>query len=285
MIESIISGLVSGAGYAILGVCVVTLFRAVGVLNFSQASIGTLGAYTTIVLANANVNLLLAVLAGLGVSALTGLLAGYLMAHWFANATVAVKSAVTIALLIVLLALGFRLFGNDPRVTPDVVPATSFGVFGVVVTLGTVIAIAVAIAVAVGVTLVLSRTRTGLRLRAISERPITAELLGIRANRFSILVWVATAAFACLAILFVAPTLSPTYLTLSFLIVPAMAAGLVGRLQSLPLTIIGGLLIGALQGLGARIPFFADYRDVIPLLVIVLALLWSRRNEVWDVAR
>ena len=285
MIESIIAGLVAGGGFAILGICVVTLFRATGVLNFSQGAVGTTGAYVTFQLCDRDVPLFVATLVGVLVAATLGLLIGWLMSRWFSETGVAVRSAVTIAWLVLLLALGFRTFGSDPLVTPDLVPRKTFDVFNVVVTLGSVVALVVAILVAVLVTAVLNRTRVGLQLRAISERSVTAELLGVNAAGLSAAVWAGTGAFAALAVLLVAPTVSPTFLTLSFLVVPAMAAGIVGGLSSLGLTVVGGLVIGALQGAGASIAQVADYRDTAPLLVIVISLLWARRKEAWDVAR
>lgn len=285
MTESVIAGLVAGGAYAILGVCVVTLFRTTGVLNFGQGAIGTLGAYITFVLADRDWPLVIATLAGLVVAALVGLAVGWTMTRWFSETNVAVRSAVTIAVLVFVLALGFRLFGTDPLVTPDLVPRHSFDVFGVVVTLGSVVAIVLALVAAAVVTLVLNRTRLGLHLRAMSERAVTAELLGVNAAALSAAVWAGTGAFSCLAILLVAPNLSPTFLTLSLLVVPAMAAGIVGGLSSLGLTVGGGLVIGALEGAGSSIASVSDYRDAAPLLVIVITLLWARRKEAWDAAR
>ncbi|NKX53124.1 branched-chain amino acid ABC transporter permease [Arthrobacter mobilis] len=285
MLEGLVAGLVSGAAYAILGVCAVVLFRLIGVLDFSQAAVGAFGAYLTYVLFGAGWPILAAAPVGIACSGLLACLLGMGMAAWFSESGIMTRSAVTIATLILLLAAGFRAFGNVSRTIPEVVPALTFDVAGVRISLGTLVSIGVAVAVAAAVTLFLRRTKTGLQLRAVAERPTTAELLGINARSLSIIVWLVVGCLSCMAILLVAPTQSPTFMTLSFLIVPAMAAGLVGGFSSVWLAIAGGLGIGALEGIGSRMEAVADYRAAIPFLVIVVLLVWVRRKEVWDEAR
>ena len=51
------------------------------------------------------------------------------------------------------------------------------------------------------------------------------------------------------------------------------------------MAIVGGLLVGALQGALTSFPSITLLRDWIPIVVIVLFLLWNQRKEVWDVAR
>ncbi|NUP74385.1 MAG: branched-chain amino acid ABC transporter permease [Sinomonas sp.] len=285
MFEGIVSGLVSGAAYAILGVCAVVLFRLVGVLDFSQAAVGSVGAYLAYSLAGAGLPIGLAAPIGILGSGALACLLGTGMAVWFSEAGIMSRSAVTIASLILLLAAGHRAFGNQARDIPQIVPAASFQVAGVDVSLSTVVSLAVALGVALVVSLVLQRTKTGLRLRAVAERPTTAELLGINARSMSVLVWLVIGCLSCLAILLVAPTQSPTFTTLSFLIVPALAAGVLGGFQRIWLAIAGGLGIGALQGLGSRLPGIAGYQGIIPFLAIVVLLMWARRKEIWDASR
>ena len=69
MIQSAVAGLISGGAYALLGVCIVLLYRMVGVLNIAQAAIGCLGAYTMLVLY------------GFGWPLLVGVLVGMLVTH------------------------------------------------------------------------------------------------------------------------------------------------------------------------------------------------------------
>lgn len=285
MIEAAVAGLVTGAAYAVIGLCVVVLFSLTGVLNFSQAAIGSIGVFATYVFADSGLQVGAAAILGVVISMLLGLVSGAVLGRWFGDASVAIRSAVTIALLLLILAIGFRVFGDDPRIAREIVPAVGFDIGGVVVSATALVSVGFSMIVGLGATLLLSGTHLGLRLRAIAERPITAELLGMNAKRLTTIVWTAVAGISAVACLLVAPTQNATFGTMSFLIVPALAAGLIGGFRRIWVTIAAGLAMGAVEGVGARIDAVSSMRGAIPFVVIIVALLWVRRRDVWDAAR
>ena len=66
-----------------------------------------------------------------------------------------------------------------------------------------------AAALTVGISAFLKRTRTGVRLRALSERPYTAEHLGIRTRSLATGMWATSGALATVAIIVIAPSRTP----------------------------------------------------------------------------
>lgn len=285
MIDGVISGLVSGSAYAILAVCLVVLYRLVGVLNLALAALGAVGAYASYAGLAAGAPLWIAVVGGLASSAVLSGAAGWVIARWFPAASPVVRAVVTVVLLVVTLTLGFRWFGDEPRVMPSLVPEVTLAVGGVRVSLTTLVALAATAAIAAGLSALLHRTQLGLRLQAMSERPVTVQLLGINTRALSLGVWAATGALAALAMLLIAPTRNPTFESMAFLIVPALAAGLLGAFSNVWIAAVSGLALGAVEGAGARVAGLADFRGAIPFLIIVVALVWARRREVWDDAR
>jgi branched-chain amino acid transport system permease protein len=285
VLQAIVSGLVSGGVYAVLGICVVILYQTVGVLNFAQAAVGGFGTFVTVVIAEGDTPLAIAVVAGVTTGLALGLLNGLVMVRWFAESSAEVRSTVAIGVLVTVITAGFRIFGDSPRQVPDISPNVSLDVGGVTVTGGGLTAIVGALVVAGGVSWALRRTDVGVRLRALAERPRTAELLGVPAARMAVAVWALMGGLSVLAVLVVAPARTPDLLTLTLLVVPAMAAGLMASFASLWGTVAGGLALGLLQGACGDIGAIAPYRDALPFLVIVLALTWSQRGKVWDEAR
>jgi branched-chain amino acid transport system permease protein len=281
----VVAGLVSGSAYAIVAVCVVVLYRLVGVLNFSQAALGAFGAYGCYSLVEAGLPLWLAILAGIAFSAGLSALAGWALARWFGSPTALVKSVISAVLFLLLLSVGYRLFGDSPRAMPSLVPELSLNVTGVRVSLATIIATIAAVAIAAVLTLLLRYTQVGLHLRAMSERPVTAQLLGINTQGLAIIVWTSTGVLSALAMLLIAPTRNPTFESMSFLIVPALAAALVGAFSRVWIATLAALLIGVVEGAASRIDGLSDYRGVLPAVIILLALIWLRRREVWDAVR
>lgn len=285
MLDGVVSGLVSGSAYAIVAVCVVVLYRLVGVLNFSQAALGAFGAYTCYSLLQADTPLGLAVIAGLATSAAVAGFVGWVLSHWFGNPTVIVRSVISAVLFLLILSAGFRLFGDSPRAMPSFVPDTSVEVAGVRVSIATFAAMILALAIALGLTLLLRFTQIGLRLQAMSERPVTVQLLGINATRLTVIVWASTGLLSTLAMLLIAPTRNPTFESMSFLIVPALAAALVGSFSNVWVTTLAAVLIGAVEGGLSRVEGLSDYRGVLPTVIIIVTLVFLRRREVWDAVR
>ena len=285
MLDGMISGIVAGSAYAIIAVSVVVLHQLVGIVNLSQAAIGALGAYSAYALTGHGVPLALAVAAGIIVSGGVAAASGWAMSRWFDTSSDLTRTVVTVTLLILFLTLGFRLFGNHPRTMPSLVPDWVIPLGGVNVPFATIVAIAAVILFAGAVTALLRFTNIGLRLRAISEQPRAAQGVGINAPLLTLAVWTVTGMGAAVALLLIAPSRNPTFGSMALLIVPALAAGLLGALTNVWLAAAGGILLGALEGVGARIEAVADYRDAIPFLIIIVALIWLRRKEAWDAPR
>ena len=285
MLDGVVAGLASGTAYAILAVCVVVLYRLVGVVNFGQAALGAFGAYLCYTLAGAQVPLALAALAGLLASGLIAGLVGWVLARWFATPTTTERAVVSVVFLIVLLTAGFRLFGDTPRVMPSLLPEEVFTIAGVRVSLTTVVALALAIGIAAGVSLIMRHTHIGIRLQALSERPMTVQLLRVNSRALSIGAWAGTGMISTLALLLVAPARNQTFESMSFLVIPALASALLGGFSNIWVAAGGGLAIGAIEGAAARIDGLANYRGALPFLLIAIALIWMRRRKVWDDAR
>ena len=65
---------------------------------------------------------------------------------------------------------------------------------------------------------------------------------------------------------------------LTYMVIPAVAAAILGRLTSLTAVVIGGLAIGVLEAIATPFPDIAAYRSATPFVVAVLVLLWYQRG-------
>jgi branched-chain amino acid transport system permease protein len=286
MLQSAIAGLAdSGGAYGILAICLILLHRTTGVLNFAVAAVGTCGTFLMSVLYGHGWPYLPAAILGVLLGAAISVAFGLALARWFFDSTPAYRAAVAIALVIGTTSLAQRVYGSNPRLIPPMVGGSAGRIDGVVVTWSGVIALLLTIALAIGITELLRRTSLGLRLRAIAQRPVTAELLGLPVRWLSVAVWAVTGGLATVALLLISPTFSSDIPTLSLLVVPALAAALVGSFRRYRLAVFSGLVLAALQGLMAYSANLTKVQDVIPFAVVVLLLLYFERKEVWDEAR
>jgi branched-chain amino acid transport system permease protein len=285
MLQASVAGLLAGGAYAMVGVCIVLLYRMTGVLNIAQAAVGAFGTMVLLELLGAGAGFGIALLAGvLAAATLAGLL-GALVARFYSESSAEVRTVLSAAVLVGLLAIGFRLFGNDPRTVPSLLPGAGLTVAGVVISSNALVLLVLAVGLALAVGRLLTSTRLGILLRAVSSRPVTAEMLGVRVGWLSVGVWATVGAITAIAVTGIAPTRPSNFLSLSLLVMPAMAAALLGGLRSLGGTVAGGLLIGVVEGAATAISQVSQYRQVLPFVVILGCLLWSQRGEVWDAAR
>jgi ABC-type branched-subunit amino acid transport system permease subunit len=155
--------------------------------------------------------------------------------------------------------------------------------------LATMLAVAL---VAVGLGVLFRFTALGLRMRAVVESPRMTELTGVNSDRIGAVSWMLSSAMAGLAGVLLGPLFARisgnNYTTV---IVAAIAAAAFGRLTSIPLALVGGLLLGALQGLLAGyLPsdsvLAQGLRPSLPFILLFLLLLFwpglASRSEVKD---
>ncbi len=286
LLQGAIAGLASGGLYAVLAVTLTLMSRLVRVVNFAQAATGMFAAFSAVWLATSlGLPVWAATIVGVVIGAALNGAIGWIAATWLSEASVTLRSAMTVAPLLMLISLSFILFGNKPQPFAPLLQGPAFTVAGVVVSWVTVVMVLLAVIVAAGCALLLRRTTIGTQLRALSERPTTAELIGIAAKPLSIGVWAATGAISAVTVLVIAPSQSNDAISLSMLIIPASAAALLGGFRRLDLAVVGGLVLGIISGVVAQIPAVSFVRNFIPFLFIVVLLLWSQRKEVWDAAR
>ena len=174
MWQSALIGLVqSGGAYALLAVCVILMYRTTGVLNFALAAIGVAGTYAFSSFYTSGMNLAEAAIFGILIGAAASVVCGLIYIRWFFDATPTYRAGVAIALLVGTAAVTIRIFSDQPREIPALIPGSGFAVDGVVMTPTTIFGIALAIVFTLLVTQMLHRTRRASDRAARRRRLIT----------------------------------------------------------------------------------------------------------------
>lgn len=292
-LSAIVAGLGSGSLYAVIGVLLVIMSTLTRVINFSQVAVGVYAAFLSIrvvpLLAPLHLPKALvtaiSIVVALLVGALVSALIGSIITTWLGEASTTARSAVTVAGMLFLISVSILQFGplSQALVPLAIGPMFSFGV--VTITKVSVYLTLLAVAIFITAKLILTKTPIGVQLRAVADRQTTAELIGLNVRSLQVGVWAATGALITLAILIGGNNLAPQVGVSSDLIIPGAAAALVGAFKRMDLALLGGLLLGGVQGLVVMWPEISLIRDWIPIMIIIVFLLWNQRKEVWDVAR
>jgi branched-chain amino acid transport system permease protein len=280
----IVTGLALGGVYAVSGVGMVVLYRATGVLNLAFGTIGALGALIAWTLLQHGVPDWLCYLAAVGIGGVLTLAYGMAFGPPLAARDPLVKAVATLGLALVLLgAMDWIWPSNASAARSLILPTTNWSydvtflddfvngtqimafLFGVVLT------------IAIG--FLLRRTRLGTAMRALAnDREITATL-GVPVRRVEAVAWFGSGLIAGAAGLLLANLVALDPTTLTFLVISSLAATLIGRLRSLEVTFVAGVVVGLVDALITPILSLSSYRDMTPFVLAAVALLWVARRR------
>lgn len=269
-----------GSVYALSGVGLVVLYRATATLNFAYGAIGAVGALAAWDLIESGVPKPLAWVACIAVSTLLSLAYGMIVSPKLTDRDLATKAISTVGFMLFVLGFGLWLWPDIPRSLRLPTSEYGFWIFGVRVVVTKVIALGLAIGVAIGVGQYVKHTRSGLHMRAMADDPDFSDMLGIRIDRVGAIAWGISGALAGVSALLIADLVRLEIVALSFLVVPAIAAAILGRMTSLAGAAIGGIAIGVAEALLAPFETVSAYRGAVPFVVAILFLMLRQRETV-----
>jgi branched-chain amino acid transport system permease protein len=275
----LVVGLALGSVYALSGVGLVVLYRTTGVINFAYGAIGALGALVAWSVVDAGGPLAVAVLAAIGTTIAVSVMYGVAIARRLATRNESVKATATLGLALLLLGFAAWAWRDEPRSFGLPSDDVSMSVLGVRVVATKLVALGLCTAITVGVGLVLRRTRGGLGLRAMAADRELSGLLGIQVTRLGMTAWALAGLLSGVSGLLLANLVRLDAPTLTFLVIEGVAAATIGRLQSLPMTLVGGLTLGVVEALATPFDRVSNYRGVLPFVVAIAWILWAQRRS------
>jgi branched-chain amino acid transport system permease protein len=275
----LVSGLAVGSLYALGGIGLVVLYRATGVLNLSAGAIGAASVMSAWQLVEWQVPAPVAWLAGLLLGLCLSLGFGRLVAPRLSWREPVVKAVATLGFALVLLGLVSFLWSDDPRRFSLPTDRTSIPILGLRVTVTRMIVVAVAIGLVVAISQLLTHTRIGLQMRALANDRRISSMIGVPILRVETIAWaVSGVIFGFTGLMFGnLVRLEPTVIT--FLVIPCIAAAICGRLQSLPLVLLGGLAMGVVESLLTLSDSLKAVRPMAPYVIAILVLLMMNRSR------
>ncbi|MET7999561.1 branched-chain amino acid ABC transporter permease/ATP-binding protein [Nonomuraea glycinis] len=279
-IQLALVGMSSGSLLALTALGIVIAYRGSGIINFSHGIVGTVAAFAYWEL-NAGQGLppAIAVLGALLAAALCGYLTYRFAIQRMARTSALSRTIVSLIVLVVVQSALTLRYGADERIVQAIFPTDPVSLFGIHLGQDRIITFLIATLLVAGLTVCYGRTRFGLATSAQAENSIASAALGISPVRIATANWVIGSVFAGVAGVLLAPIVGVQIVTLTHLIVPALAAALIGGLRSFPLTYLGALLIGVSQAEVTRYISTPGWADAVPFLLIVIVMVWRGAGE------
>ncbi len=178
----------------------------------------------------------------------------------------------------IVLQEAVRLFypdGKRQQAFPQLISSGTFDVAGVTVPWVSVFVVVVAVALMIGLQVFVKKTKTGKAMRATSQDPESAKLMGIDVNRVIVVTFVIGAALAAVAGVMQGMRFAQIDFRIGFISgLKAFTAAVLGGIGNITGAVLGGFLLGIVEAMATQyVPHGSSWKDVWAFVVLIAVLV------------
>ncbi|HEY4437831.1 MAG TPA: branched-chain amino acid ABC transporter permease [Lelliottia sp.] len=299
LIQQLINGVMLGSIYALIALGYTMVYGILRIINFAHGDILMVGALTTLSALNALnstfphmpqlLQLGFALVIAMAVCALLAMAVERFAYRRLRNAPRLAPLISGIGVSVLLQTVAMIIWTRNPLMFPQILPmdaiaATSGSVDHppAIVTVTGIVTVSLALIVMIGLWLLVEYTRLGRGMRAVAENPRVATLMGVNPNAIITLTFAIGGIFAALAGVMMASNYGNASFSMGFLPgIKAFTAAVLGGIGNIRGAMIGGILLGIIEALGAGYlgeltngVFGSNYQDVFAFIVLILVLVF-----------
>ena len=274
-IQSLISGILIGGVYALIGIGLTIIFGVMRVINFAHGDLLMLGMYGTYYLFTLfNIDPFMSIIITIPLMFLYG---GFLQ-KFFINRVLGSlpqnQILLTIGMGLVMSNVVMLAFTSDYKILSTTYSSSSFSIMGISVSTPLVRSFVITAAITAALYWFLLKTDTGQAIRATAQDREAAQLMGINVKRMSIIAFGLGSALAGTA----GALISPTYYIFpqvgSIFTLKAFVITVLGGMGSIVGATLGGVLIGIAESIGG-VYFGSGWKEVVVFVLFLLVLLFK----------
>jgi branched-chain amino acid transport system permease protein len=264
--QYLVTGIAIGSIYAMVAVGFNIIYNVTEIINFAQGEFVMLGGLIMVFL---NVAMGLPLILAFPGTVILVTLVGILLDRLAINP---IRQPTAASILIKGTAM--FIWGKDPFDLPAFSGRDPITVLGAVIQPQYLWVIGFLVLVVIVMTFFFERTITGKAMSACSDNPDAASLVGINVQGMVLLSFALSAAIGAVAGITMTPISLMEYDRGAMLAIKGFGAAVLGGLGSFPGAVIGGLLLGALESLGAGL-ISSGYKDAFALIVLLFVLFFK----------
>ncbi len=262
LLQQIINGLTLGSIYAIVALGYTMVYGIVQLINFAHGEVVMIGAMVALSvigsLAGAHTSLppLVIVLAGIACAVPVCMAVGYTMERVayrpLRRAPRLAPLITAIGISIILQNVALLIWSRNPMSFPQIIANPVYEIAGATISGVQIAIIGLSAVMMLGLTALVYRTRLGVAMRATSENPQVAGLMGVNINRVIASTFVIGAGLGAVAGVMVGTYYGIAHYTMGALLgLKAFSAAVLGGIGNLAGAMLGGILLGLVEALGA----------------------------------
>ena len=273
--QSIVSGVVTGSVYALLGLAVVMVFKVTEVTNFALGEVFMVGAVVAFILV---AQMGLPYVAAIPLALLASYVTGQVMSQ-FVLEPVIKRGGSHVSLVFLTIGFSFVLKGlvriservNEPKSFPPLFSNDPIIWGNVVLSVQDLMICLCALAALAIFFWYFNFTKGGQAIRAVGSNPRAAAIVGINLSRMRNRIWALSAVVTGVAAILVSPKLLVTP-DMGWIVILAFAAAIIGGLSSLTGAVIGGFVVGITENM-VGLFISSNAISVAPFVAIMIVLL------------
>jgi len=276
--QQIVSGIATGSLYALTAIGIVLIFRNTRTINLAQGDFSMMGAFVAlVVLDRFRGNLLVAALVAVVAVTVLAVAVERLVMRRIEQADWLTLFTATLGVFYILHGVAGWIWGRDTKSFPALFSSAPVSVGGTLISQAHLFNTAVAAAVGGVLYLFFRFTKPGIAMRAITEDPVAAQLMGIPVRSIVLLTWAVGGILAAISGILLAPLVYVSTQMMDSVLVKGYVGAVFGGLYSLPGAVVGSLIIGVAENLAGGY-LGAQYKVTIAFVLIVLVLALKPRG-------
>lgn len=279
--QQLINGLTLGVIYALIAVGYSMVYGVIELINFAHGEIYMFGAFFCATFITVlGVPFFPAIAMAMLCCGCIGVLLDIIAYRPLRKAPRLAALITAIGMSIFLQNLAMIIWGSRPRPFPqEALPAffreTAFSFSGVHLNWLQVFIFALTIVLMISLNLVITKTKTGTAMRALAQNQKAAALMGINVNRVISFTFLLGSSLGAVAGILVSVFYNTMYPTMGYNAgVKAFSAAVLGGIGSVPGAMLGGIVLGVAEALGAGY-ISSLYRDGIAYAVLIAVILFK----------
>jgi branched-chain amino acid transport system permease protein len=272
-IQLLVSGLATGAIYALIAVGFTLLWQTSQTINFAQGEFVMLPAFFILAAMNAGAPFWLGCLIAIALSVFVlGVVFKFVIVDPMLRHGVLPLVISSIALSLFLKEAVKDFYSSQAQPFPTLVPATDIHFLGAVISTQSLAVLAVAIATVVLLNLLLNKTRLGRMMQATAQNTTLARILGVPVKRMVLYTFLVNAVLVAIASILISPIYLAKFTNGETLGLAAFTAAIIGGFNQVRGAVLGGIIVGILDNLSAAY-LSSQYRAAFPLLILIVVIL------------
>lgn len=276
IIQQLINGLTIGSIYAMVALGYTLAYGILGLINFAHGDVYMVGAFIAYFCVSIlKINIIVSFFVALIVSGILGALIEFTAFRSIRSGSRSSQLISAIGVSIILQNTVMLTMGSDTKPFPKVMNTAAYEFSNITISSTQILIMIVALVFMIMLYLLIYKTRIGIAMRSTAQDSAMSSLMGINVNKVISITFSIGAVLGAAAGILVGIYYNSLVFNMGASMgLKAFVAAVLGGIGNIPGTMLGGIVLGLAESLGATL-ISAKYKDAFSFIILILVLLFK----------